>query len=531
MLPTITLPRVDTGPFVFGNRAPVRGAVPPDTWDEWATTLFPHYCVAPFAQRHAELWQWAEQIEPDEPAPAFFAVWPRESAKSTSAQMVAIYLGGECKRRYVWYISETQAQANDHVTSLASMLTSDTVARYYPQLAERELSKFGHSRAWRQTRLWTAHGLIIDAVGLDVARRGVKIEEKRPDLMILDDIDNEQDKPEAVEKKIATITKKLLPAGSDNLAVLIAQNLVHSGSVVSRLVEGHETFLHNRIVSGPFKVVDNLKTENIDGRDTIIEGTHTWDGQSLAYAQQTIDTVGLPAFLSEYQNEVGEDDRLVFKPSWWDIEEGRNRYHQNDVRLVHLDIRRFQFWDTALKDKDTNDYSACSTFDLLPAGFGYKLVLREVWEKRILGAHVPDAIVEQALRWNGDKKLKEIIVEDTGSGTVAVQSLRATAPREFAGKIKGWGPKGNPSKEERAKTASVWCPRNMVLLPYPSPEVVNWYTKFCNHLEPRGQLFRFPFAPHDDMVDTFSMAILYLENYLKTGWQASLGTRRDLDGR
>jgi len=35
-----------------------------------------------------------------------------------------------------------------------------------------------------------------------------------------------------------------------------------------------------------------------------------------------------------------------------------------------------------------------------------------------------------------------------------------------------------------------------------------------------GQLFKFPAAAHDDMVDAFVMGLLYLERFLEEGWRA-----------
>ena len=39
----------------------------------------------------------------------------------------------------------------------------------------------------------------------------------------------------------------------------------------------------------------------------------------------------------------------------------------------------------------------------------------------------------------------------------------------------------------------------------------------------RAGNFRFPKAVHDDMVDAFSMGIIYTEHLLSTGWQAREG--------
>jgi hypothetical protein len=96
---------------------------------------------------------------------------------------------------------------------------------HYPRLAARKVGKYGSSKGWRRNRLRTASGLTVDALGLDTARRGFKVEEQRPDMMIFDDIDGELDTIETTDKKETIITKKLLPAGSKDCAILFVQNL------------------------------------------------------------------------------------------------------------------------------------------------------------------------------------------------------------------------------------------------------------------------------------------------------------------
>ena len=100
------------------------------------------------------------------------------------------------------------------------------------------MSKYGTSRGWRRNRLRTAGGFTIDAVGLDTAARGLKVEEQRPDLIFLDDIDGKHDTLATTAKKIATLTTSVLPAGSSNVAVIFVQNLIIKDGVASRLADG-----------------------------------------------------------------------------------------------------------------------------------------------------------------------------------------------------------------------------------------------------------------------------------------------------
>jgi phage terminase large subunit-like protein len=67
-------------------------------------------------------------------------------------------------------------------------------------------------------------------------------------------------------------------------------------------------------------------------------------------------------------------------PEWFSIQDGRNRFSINDKGLFNRCIGRFQFWDTALKDKKHNDPSMCITVDLTP---NYTLAAADVWTDRI----------------------------------------------------------------------------------------------------------------------------------------------------
>jgi hypothetical protein len=62
-----------------------------------------------------------------------------------------------------------------------------------------------------------------------------------------------------------------------------------------------------------------LKTENVNGRDTIIQGEATWEGQNLAICQAQIDEWGLPAFLAECQHDVYSRSGQIFLPEWFSI--------------------------------------------------------------------------------------------------------------------------------------------------------------------------------------------------------------------
>ena len=271
--------------------------------------MFPRYTSAPLAPHHHQLWRWVWSLERGVRPKPLCVFLARGGAKSTSAELACAAVGARDQRRYVLYVSGKQDQADDHVGNVAKMLESDTIARYYPKLGERSVGKYGNSQGWRRNRIRAASGLTVDALGLDVAARGAKLDEQRPDLIIFDDVDDTEDRQPAVEKKVRAITQKLLPAGSPDLATLFVQNLVHYESVAARLANVASKpadFLATREVIGPIPAVVGLQTEPVPGtvsRYRITSGTPTWEGQNLEVCQSQIDDWGLDAFLAEAQHE------------------------------------------------------------------------------------------------------------------------------------------------------------------------------------------------------------------------------------
>lgn len=282
----------------------------PANWRDWLDALFPKHVTHPPAGHHATFWDHTWAIRKGVGPRPFVAIWSRGGAKSTSAELGATAVGLRGHRHYVLYVRSTQELADKSVENIAALLESKAVERYYPRHAQRQVSKFGASRGWRRNRLRTAGGFTVDAIGLDTAARGVKVEEHRPDLIILDDLDEKHDAPGTTAKKIATVTTSLLPAGSTDCAVLGIQNLITPDGIFSRLVDGRADFLADRIVSGPFPAVEGLAYEPREHPDTgartyvITKGVASWAGQSIEQCERLLNLIGPAAFEKECQHQV-----------------------------------------------------------------------------------------------------------------------------------------------------------------------------------------------------------------------------------
>lgn len=350
------------------------GTAPKDR-TAWLNTIFPRTFTKTFADRQLALWDWVDSFEPEQrpPTAAYVNIEPRGGGKTTTAETAVIRAGALESRKFVLYVRGTQDKANESVKNIASKLESRQVETYYPDLASRSLGKYGHSKGWTVSTLRCKNGFNVVALGLDAAVRGVKLEDYRPDWIIFDDIDDAQDTPKTISKKVNIITTSILPAGADHCAYLVTQNLIHASGIVSQLVDGTADFLNDRILSGPHPAIIDLAYEYIDDEETgkrvyfITSGTPTWEGQGIEKCEQQINDWGISAFLREAQHEVDESGGL------WD-----------HIEFLHIDydnlpaFERSEVWcDPAVTSTDESDCMAIAAGGM----WNNKLYVVHGWEK------------------------------------------------------------------------------------------------------------------------------------------------------
>jgi len=316
----VDMPAVDTGAFDFGADAPpaLDGLI--GEWKVWFKTVTPD--LAAFAPFHEVTGEWLQHIEPGTRPRPEIDVWFRGSGKSTFAEHGVAYLAERRKRTFSLYVSSTQDSAERHVQNIRSLFE-----RIGGAVGQRLEDKYGHSRGWKKSMLRTASGFNIAALGLDVAMRGIKLEDFRPDLIIFDDIDGRHDTSYITKKKTETITDDIIPAGSDDVAIWGVQNLIKPDGIFSKLADGRADFLQRRRVNGPVPAVRDLQTEKrragdvegleVDDPDRHIEvitgGTPSWpDGKNLEDCQQEIIDQGWQSFDRENQHNVEEAEGALW---------------------------------------------------------------------------------------------------------------------------------------------------------------------------------------------------------------------------
>lgn len=406
----------------------IQKAMEGDDWASWLRAMFPQNIKSDFGDHHAKMWEWVWGIEAGRKPPPFIGIWNRGGAKSSTAEMAVAALGARGARKYVLYCCETQDQANEHVGSIATLLGTEEFAMAYPEMADRAVDKYGQARGWRRDRLSTASGFVIDGIGLSDSVRGLRSDDQRPDLIIIDDIDSGEDSPKTTAKKIDMLARKLLPTGAPDLAVLAIQNMVHSQSIFARLASTGKPgevepadFLTGikedgeiipKVLSGPIPAVWDMTWEFINGIPTITGGRPSWVGLDLDACQDQIMEWGISSFLVEAQHEEEELRGGMFDSL--DFEHMRKSEDQAEA-----DSRGWKttccWMDPAVTESDRSDSCAVQIDSL---GNDGKIYRRYSWEK-VSG---PDAAMKQAII-KAVEYGAEVLGVETDQGGLAWKSI------------------------------------------------------------------------------------------------------------
>jgi hypothetical protein len=296
---------IDTSDFSGGGSYPISGHEL--DYERWLRTYAIHAASAELGQHHKRAWNWAENIVADNPPPALIECWFRGGGKSTTVELIASRIAVKASRRFCLYVCATQDAADRHVNDIANTMEKCGI--------ERAVNKYGYSKGWNAQKLRTANGFNVLAFGLDTGARGVKLDNLRPDMIILDDIDELDDSVNRVERKIRTITQTILPAKSVDCAIVFVQNRIHANAVMSQVISGELDMLQNRIKAEIVPAIYDMEYESYEREDgrigyKITKGTAAWEHKNLEVCQREIDDFGIIAFLRECQHEVGVGGRF-----------------------------------------------------------------------------------------------------------------------------------------------------------------------------------------------------------------------------
>ncbi len=302
-------------------------------------------------------------------------------------------------------------------------------------------------------------------VGGAIAGRGA-------DLLIIDDPHSEQDAmsinllDSCYEWYTSGPRQRLQPGGAIVIVMTRWNTADLTGRLLNRQTESH---------SDQWEVVELPAIFEDSGN---VLWPEFWKKEELESVKASIP---VSKWNAQYQQNPTSEEGAIIKRDWWQL------WEHDEPPNCHYVI---QSYDTAFSKKETADYSAITTWGVFQPqeGMGDAIVLLDAQKGRWDFPELKAIAQEQYSEYQPDM----VLIEAQASGTPLTHELRAMGIP-----VVNYRPSRGNDKMSRVHAVSpvfeagmVWAPDRVF-----ADEVIE-------------ECAAFPFAPHDDYVDTTTQAIL-----------------------
>ena len=428
---------------------------------------------------------------------------PRGHAKSTNltfkGTMHSTLYG---YKHYPIIISDSSEQAEGFLDNIRVEFEENTAI----------LEDFGPlaGSVWRSNVLVTKTNIKIEAIGSGKKIRGRKHRNWRPDLIILDDVENDENvrTPEQRKKLKDRFDKAVSKCGDDYTDIVYIGTLLHYDSLLAKTLANpaYRSIKYKAVIR--FSQADDLwqQWETIftdlsnDDREAdalaffqahktaMLEGTQVLWEEKLSYYDLMVMRVseGEASFNSEEQNEPINPDDCLFMEEWFEY------YNEAEINFRDPVFDFFGFIDPSLGKTKRSDFSAIVTL-AKHKGSGYMYVVDADIERRHPDRIIADVLAKE--RWlrasfgHGYRKL--------GAETNQFQWFL----KEELAKASAKAGLYLPIEEVQQTSDKVMRVQTL------QPDVKNKYIKFNRrHKRLLEQLTQFPMGAHDDGPDALEGA-------------------------
>ena len=207
---------------------------PVSGYDFFVSNYFPHYVrSASRSELHDYLFETLPEILQDPKSVNMATAAPRGEAKSTLvSQLFTLYCLVTQKKRYALIVMDSINQAYPMLESIKVELEFNQRLRIdFPEVA-------GQGRVWQATTILTKANQKVEIAGSGKKLRGLRHGAYRPDLVVLDDIENDEQvrSAEQRDKLHNWLKKTVLPLGvpGEKLDVVYIGTILHYDSVLNR---------------------------------------------------------------------------------------------------------------------------------------------------------------------------------------------------------------------------------------------------------------------------------------------------------
>jgi predicted phage terminase large subunit-like protein len=398
-------------------------------------------------------------------------VCPRGSGKTTLLfTILPMWLACHNHKKYISAFSNTAGQAEAHLSTFTRELaTNELIRNDYSELCTPR-KRNGKSESDRVDQYIAESGFAFSAKGMDSASLGQKIGNRRPDMILLDEIEPAESdySPALVKKRFDTLTSSIFNLNI-NARVVLTGTVTMPGSIIHQIVESAE-----------WVDIENIKLHHYLPVITNSAGCQEsmwperWSLEWLKQEEQRNPRM----YMKDYLNKPLSSDGTFWRPE--DIQYGQLEY--NTAAILSI--------DPAVTTSDKSDYTAFAIVKAAPRQKQYEVCYAR--QLKLTGkdirAHVIDLIRQYPF-------IKAILIE-TNQGGQLWREILSDLPVKVA------TVHHSVKKETRAA---------MALNEYQSGRVL--HSERLTELE--EQLCSFPNVIHDDLVDAVSTAIITIKKQYK----------------
>lgn len=431
--------------------------------EKFAEIIFPHHLYLKTPDFHREIYK---LITSDSLRVAIAT--PRGTSKSTIVSLIFVLHQALFEQaKFIIIISDSYSQSVLFLEAIKSELENN----------EKLQAIFGNQKSdrWSEGDIELANGVRIMAKGQSMKVRGLKHKEHRPDLVILDDLENQEliANSDRRDKLKRWFYGELMPAlDIEKGKIVYIGTILHYASLLNT------TIRDNTWDTRLYKVIDNDKLlwPERYPREKI-------EAIKKEYTQKGV----LDEFYCEYMNDPVTSENADFKQEWFKY------YEPKDIIDKKLNI--FTAVDPAISEADNADYTAIITCGVDDRN---NLYILELVRKRL---NPPDLISEL---FRIDSKYKPVKI---GIESVAYQKSLIFFTKEEMRRRNHFMNieeiKVNKDKELRIRR---------LIGRYQAGTIFHRF--YMTDLE--DELLRFPKAEHDDCADSLASCQELIYPALKT---------------
>jgi predicted phage terminase large subunit-like protein len=467
---------------------------------------FPHYTTDATPEFHRELYDLFQRNVQKGGTRTVIAA-PREHAKSTVMTLIGplwcICHPELTHKKFLLIVSDTQGQANARLAEIKEEL------EHNERLKEMYPAACGAGARWTEDEIVTAGGIKIVARGTGGKVRGLRHGPYRPDLIIGDDLENDENSvtPAQRDKITAWFYKALSKAGGKHTDIFVLGTVIHYDSLLRRLLAN--PMFNARLYRGIVQwsragalweewerlLTDGTLTETEretqaddyyqTHKDEMLEGAEVlWPAHKPYVDLMKMRVMDGPAsFDSEIQNEPVNPDDCYFQEEW---------FHWFEPEQLGTLTHYVAAVDPSLGRAGKNhDPSAIVCLGRDAAGIMYVLDADIVRRK-------PDKIIDDAIDLYQRRKLDALGVE-----SVQFQEFFADELTRRANE-RGIYPPVRQIQSTKDK---------LIRIQRLQPLIKNGTIRFQKRQRTMiDQLKYFPLADHDDGPDALEMAVQMIES-------------------